>query len=250
MQNYVVLKKKNQKIIPVTRKEAVKGLTDDLSQINSRLESLEQSGGGGDENSVKYVSQQLSAAQKEQARSNIGAVGSGDLQNALSGKQDKLVSGNNIKTINGVPILGNGDITIGSGGTFTQVQADWNQDDETAVDFIKNKPTISDNYEYLSYLDSEKEDKSNKVTSISNNSTNDEYPSAKLLYDQLALKQDKIDANHKLPANLVEGLDISGKEDKSNKVTSISASSTDTQYPSAKCVYDIVGDIESLLAAL
>ena len=33
-----------------------------------------------------------------------------------------------------------------------------------------------------------------------------------------------------------------------NKVTSISSSSTDDEYPSAKCVYDIVGDIESLLA--
>lgn len=31
---------------------------------------------------------------------------------------------------------------------------------------------------------------------------------------------------------------ISGKEDVSNKVTSISSSSTDTEYPSAKCVYD------------
>lgn len=31
--------------------------------------------------------------------------------------------------------------------------------------------------------------------------------------------------------------DISGKEDKSNKVTTISSSSTDTQYPSAKAVY-------------
>ena len=37
-------------------------------------------------------------------------------------------------------------------------------------------------------------------------------------------------------------------EAKGNKVTSISSSSTDTQYPSAKCVYDIVGDIESLLS--
>ena len=37
-------------------------------------------------------------------------------------------------------------------------------------------------------------------------------------------------------------------EDVTNKVTSISAASTDTQYPSAKCVYDIVGDIETLLA--
>lgn len=45
-------------------------------------------------------------------------------------------------------------------------------------------------------------------------------------------------------------VDVSGKEDKSNKVTSISSSSTDTQYPSAKCVYDIVGDIESILEEL
>lgn len=43
---------------------------------------------------------------------------------------------------------------------------------------------------------------------------------------------------------------INNKEDKSNKVTSISSSSTDTQYPSAKCVYDIVGDIESILETL
>lgn len=41
-----------------------------------------------------------------------------------------------------------------------------------------------------------------------------------------------------------------GSEESSNKVTSISASSTDTQYPSAKCVYDMVGSVESLLAAI
>lgn len=35
-----------------------------------------------------------------------------------------------------------------------------------------------------------------------------------------------------------------------NKVTALSSSSTDTQYPSAKCVYDLVGDIETLLAAI
>ena len=34
--------------------------------------------------------------------------------------------------------------------------------------------------------------------------------------------------------------DITGKEDKSNKVTSLSSSSTDTQYPSAKAVYDAI----------
>ena len=36
----------------------------------------------------------------------------------------------------------------------------------------------------------------------------------------------------------------------SAKVTSISSASTDAQIPSAKCVYDIIGDIETLLAAL
>jgi len=44
--------------------------------------------------------------------------------------------------------------------------------------------------------------------------------------------------------------DITGKEDKINKVTAISSSSTDAQYPTAKCVYDIVGDIEAALFAL
>lgn len=37
-------------------------------------------------------------------------------------------------------------------------------------------------------------------------------------------------------------------EKSANKVTSISASSTNTQYPSAKCVYDLVGNVEALLA--
>lgn len=40
---------------------------------------------------------------------------------------------------------------------------------------------------------------------------------------------------------------IASMQTTSNLVTSISSSSTDTQYPSAKCVYDIVGNIETLL---
>lgn len=36
----------------------------------------------------------------------------------------------------------------------------------------------------------------------------------------------------------------------SNKVTSISSVSTNDEYPSAKCVYDIIGNVESLLAAI
>ena len=44
--------------------------------------------------------------------------------------------------------------------------------------------------------------------------------------------------------------DVSGKENTSNKVTSLSAQSTDTQYPSARCVYDLIGDVETLINAL
>ena len=48
--------------------------------------------------------------------------------------------------------------------------------------------------------------------------------------------------------------DVSSKEDSSNKVTTLSSSSTDDEYPSAKCVYDhvdsIVGDINDLLDEL
>ena len=36
----------------------------------------------------------------------------------------------------------------------------------------------------------------------------------------------------------------------SNLVTSLSSLSTDSQYPSAKCVYDIIGDVEALLATI
>lgn len=41
-----------------------------------------------------------------------------------------------------------------------------------------------------------------------------------------------------------------GLEDLTNKVTGLSSLSTDTQYPSAKCVWDMIGDVESALAAL
>lgn len=43
--------------------------------------------------------------------------------------------------------------------------------------------------------------------------------------------------------------DISGKEDKTNKVTSLSSSSTDTQYPSAKAVYTNEQEIKTNLEA-
>ena len=43
--------------------------------------------------------------------------------------------------------------------------------------------------------------------------------------------------------------DVSGKQDTSNLVTSLSSGSTDTQYPSAKCVYNTIESIGTSVAA-
>lgn len=48
----------------------------------------------------------------------------------------------------------------------------------------------------------------------------------------------------------VTDVDLSEVEMTTNKVTSISAESTDDEYPSAKCVYDLVGNVEAELEAL
>ena len=96
---------------------------------------------------------------------------------ATSTKQDTLVSGTNIKTINNQSILGEGNITIQGGGGSSY----------TAGDGI---------------------DITNDVISVT------------------------------------------GKVDTSAITTSVTSSSTDSQVPSAKAVYDIVGNIEILLSKI
>ena len=61
----------------------------------------------------------------------------------LSSKQDKLLSGTNIKTVNGESLLGEGNITIESGSE--QIQSDWNETDTTSKSYIANKPNIRQN---------------------------------------------------------------------------------------------------------
>lgn len=59
----------------------------------------------------------------------------------LSTKQDTLVSGTNIKTVNGNSILGSGNIEISSGGT--QVQSDWTEADTASMAYIQHKPSLA-----------------------------------------------------------------------------------------------------------
>ena len=94
----------------------------------------------------------------------------------------------------------------------------------------------------------------------------DDYYTKTETNNLLATKQALITNNNKLSASLVSGLsnvatsgsynDLSNKPNLSvyqttaNLITSISSSSTDTQYPSAKCVYDLVGNLETILTTL
>lgn len=62
---------------------------------------------------------------------NIYTIKDSEARTALSGKQDTLVSGTNIKTINNESILGSGNIDIQGGGadveafTAAEVQTIW-----------------------------------------------------------------------------------------------------------------------------
>ena len=75
------------------------------------------------------------------------------------------------------------------------------------------------------------------------NSGTGEFTAGEVVGDELII-------NFTNESGYVKSSDLTGYEQTSNKVTSLSSSSTDTEYPSAKCVYDIVGDIESLINAL
>lgn len=60
------------------------------------------------------------------------------IYSATSGKQDTLIFG---YTNNKISSINNSAIYSSGGGSFTQEQADWAENDDTQVDYIKNKPT-------------------------------------------------------------------------------------------------------------
>lgn len=60
------------------------------------------------------------------------------INSATSAKQDSLVFG---YTDNKISSINNSAIYSSGGGSFTQEQSDWAEDDNTQVDYIKNKPT-------------------------------------------------------------------------------------------------------------
>lgn len=76
-------------------------------------------------------------------------------------------------------------------------------------------------------LQNDKEDKSNKVTSIDSESTDIQYPSAKLTYDQLATKEPNLPATPLLPAEKFLNGNKAWAIPAHNKLTDLN---TDTEY--------------------
>ena len=168
---------------------------------------------------------------------------------AWNGKQDALTAGTNItissNTISAVDTTYSDATTSASGlmsstdktklngiatGANVNVQANWNETDTSSDSYIQNKPTIPTD--------------TSDLTNGAGYTTNIGTITSVKMNGSTVSSSGEAD----LGTVITSHQDISGKENTSNKVTSISSSSTDTQYPSAKCVYDIIGDVESLLS--
>lgn len=107
-------------------------------------------------------------------------------------------------------------------------------EDEQTLNAVLENESISggtDNYEELS-----NKPKINNVELSGNKSLSD-------LGIDIPTVPTNVSAFNNDAGYLTQHQDISGKEDKTNKVTSITSESTDTEYPSAKAVYTLFNSI-------
>ena len=149
---------------------------------------------------------------------------------ATSTKQDTLVSGTNIKTINGESILGEGNITIQGGGDVT-VDTSLNSGSINPIaNSVVPNNTLSGGVETNDYLRTVRFKKNNGQVAF---------------YKRFAA----INGNSVMVDGTTTAPDFKLVET-SAITTSISSSSTDAQVPSAKAVYDMVGNINTILESI
>ena len=147
-----------------------------------------------------------------------------------------------LKTINNQQLVGTGNITIESGSNIDIITSTNGWESTLSDSKVPSEKLVKNNLDI-------KEDTSNKVTSWSNTLSDSHYPSEKLVKDTIDANGLCIadfyydDETNDIVINTCNGRDLQGintKEDLSNKVTALSSSSTNSQYPSAKCLYDIL----------
>lgn len=157
----------------------------------------------------------------------------GETDTLLGEKQPTLVSGTNIKTINNESLLGEGNIDIQGGSSVNVVQATGTStSDVMSQDAVTN---AFNTYTGIRGVDEGKTiywkwrspDYPNGANTLYNFSINGKLP--------LSKEERATDYNQILNFHLVETSAVT---------TSVSSSSTDTQVPSAKAVYDQLGGLK------
>lgn len=128
-------------------------------------------------------------------------------------------------------------------GAEVNVQANWNETNSSSDAFIQNKPTIPTvNNGTLTIQKNGTTVDSFTANSASNVTVDITVPTktSDLTNDSgfLGESEERVISAALNDLNSRINSSDSTKEDKSNKVTSIDSSSTDTEYPSAKAVYD------------
>lgn len=148
----------------------------------------------------------------------------------LAQKQDKLVSGENIKTLNGESLLGEGNVQLPD----TRVSVTEIAPGGASVAQHTRTPIGT----------------ATKTVTISRVAASDNTGVIVGAYIETADGEETEVLKEVLPNKRYVDGRLATKEDANNKVTSLSDQSTDAQYPSAKCVYDLIGDVETLINAL
>lgn len=159
---------------------------------------------------------------------NESIIGSGNLSvvTDISGKQDTLVSGTNIKTVNGESLLGSGNITAGDPNAvkYTTQSLTSEQKEQARTNINAQESLVSGTT--IKTVNNQSILGSGNITAGVNDVTSPQDGTLVITLSNGDVVT--VDLNHTHPTY----------EEKVNKVDAMSSSSTTTQYPSAKCVYD------------
>ena len=169
------------------------------------------------------------------------------LQRAITVRNNRAPASNTADLVGGVLV---GIVTA------LQMLLDDKQDEltfDTAPTADSQNPVTSDGiYQALQAIDlSACEKIVNKVTSINAQSTDVQYPTAKLLYDSLQALSGIYAAivhTHAIADIINLQTELDARQLVSNLVTAITAQSTDQQYPSAKLLYDQLQGLAAVYA--
>lgn len=150
-----------------------------------------------------------------------------DLQTTLNSKQNTLVSGTNIKTINGSSVLGSGNLTVSATAAWGSITG-----------------TLSNQTDLQNALNAKAND--SDVVKLTGNQT----ISGTKTFSSSPIVPTPATSDNSTKIATTAYVKAQGYQTAANLVTSVSSSSTDSQYPSAKLFYDTCGDIETLINAL